>query len=213
MKLFLSLSALLVGLLRQVVDLEGLPELLHGVAFAAAAPIIAAGIGAAGSFIGSLSGRKAAQDARRRLREAEDIFNPRRILGRASIFLPHFRELIAMGIGPGFQQSISSNLARAGLTGSGLGVSLTNAATAAPGIAAFGGALDAAFKSAAGRLSAFTNTPLAPQAPSGFSSALLGGARGFFGAKQFEQQPTSNLFTDPSFISGGFNPIGRGFSE
>ncbi len=76
-----------------------------------------------------------------RIERARALATPERLTEITKELRPQFRELIASGLGPQFQQNLAGFLGRSGLAGTGVGTLLGGAAIAAPEIFAFSSAL------------------------------------------------------------------------
>ena len=91
-----------------------------------------------------------------------------------------FRELVAQGLGPQFQQNLQGNLARRGLIGTGVGTALSNVGESIPGVTAFSGAQREAGRIQEGQVGAELGFPAIAPRTDPFSEALVRGATAFF---------------------------------
>ena len=123
-----------------------------------------AGVGAAAGFVlGGLAGGKAKDDAKKEQRRREQqilqLSSPQQILQNARKFQNQFGAIAGLG-GQALQSTVATNIARRGLTGTGLGTALTGAALSAPGIFATRDSLGRAQQTANLQVAALGGTPV-----------------------------------------------------
>lgn len=146
-----------------------------------------ASFGPVGAVVGGISGfmsgrrrQKAARQERRRQARIRTIASPQHLADVMRALQPMFRELVAAGLGPQFQTAVADNLAKHGLTGTGVGEAFRSSAAAAPAIFATTGAASEAKGVVNRELEA---EGLAGSAPAPVENpligAIMGGARGF----------------------------------
>jgi hypothetical protein len=142
---------------------------------------IGAAIGALGGYLTSSSKRKAEKKYRHRVRRAQRLLKPGRIVADAQRVQPKFREMVAGGIGPGIEQRVASNLSRSGFSDTGTGEAVRALSLNLPGQIASQGALS--FTAQANQARAENMLGGAAQAPteSGWMAALAGGLQGGLG--------------------------------
>jgi len=97
---------------------------------------------------------------------------------------PVFRELVAQGLGPSFQQNLSSNLAKRGLTDTGAGTALQNVGESVPSTFALREALSEGGRIQEGQVGAELGFPSIGARTDPFSEALVRGATAFFVTNQ-----------------------------
>ena len=127
-----------------------------------------------------------------RIERARAAASPEQLIRNLQFLRPQFRELIAAGLGPQFQQGIASFLGKTGLADTGIGLTLGAAAEGAPEIFAFSSALDQAARVQTGQVSA--ELGLATSLPPGVAQnpilqALEGAARGLFSTPEKTDRP------------------------
>jgi len=177
--------------------------------------------------LGGMSSQKAAKTQAKRSREllrrgvkrARQQLTPEFLIKNAQKLNPLFRELVASGAGPQFQQNVASLLARRGLTGTGIGTALQGAALSAPGIFAAQQSIPVALQLAMARanadLGAGSALAAAPQGPtgggfaSGAAQGLFLGAQALGGLNQNQQQTNPNLVAIPGAGTGQLIPGGN----
>jgi hypothetical protein len=155
----------------------------QGSTFGPMGTAIGAGIGAISGFMSGRRRQKAARQERRRQERIRMKASPEHLADVIKSLTPMFREIVASGLGPQFQTAVADNLAKHGMTGTGVGEAFRSSAEAAPAIFATQGAMqeggqvvgrELAAEGLAGSEPAPTQNPLL--------DALMGGARGFFAA-------------------------------
>lgn len=146
-------------------------------------PVGAAVGGIIGGISGFMSGKRrkaAAREERRRQARIRMKASPEHLAQVMQSLAPMFREIVASGLGPEFQTMVADNLAKHGLTGTGVGEAFRSSASAAPAIFAT--------KSAAAEAGNVVGRELYAEGISGpapaptqnpLIDALMGGARGF----------------------------------
>lgn len=179
---------------------------------------IGAGVGAVSGYFAGRSRRKAEREQQALYHRATTNLGAKAVMRLQRKLLPQFREQIAAGIGPQFSQQVADNLARHGLTGTGIGETIRDASYAVPGIEAFNQSLDRALQikqaqSAAmlGRASAAQSrtSPVAEALGAGANAYLLSSIYGGQNRRPPAPTETPNLFPteQPSiFDLGGFYP-------
>jgi len=100
------------------------------------------------TFIGFIAGNAEGQRQEdiikaqeERIARARSLAGTENLLAIQKELRPQFRELIASGLGPQFQQNLAGFLGRSGLAGTGVGTILGGASLAAPEIFAFSSSL------------------------------------------------------------------------
>lgn len=105
------------------------------------APLVAAGVSALSSYMGSRSQAKAARTQTNRLKLRASPEHLRDVINK---LLPFYRELVASGLGPQFLQESARQISLAGLSGTGVGEALRTVAGGVPTATAVGMASGAA---------------------------------------------------------------------
>jgi len=154
---------------------------------------IGAAVGAIGGFLGSSSSRKANRRQASLQRRAQRMLRPEQILKVATKVTPKFRALVAGGVGPGIEGRVAANLARSGLTDTGVGEALRTMSFSLPGVIASRGALDFAQQAQAARANALLGAAAIPPTPSGVLAALAGGLQGGLGTFLAMQQRADSI--------------------
>jgi hypothetical protein len=151
---------------------------------------IGTGIGAvAGGIFGGLSGGKGEDEAKkakeRQRQRAVVAASPGNLIENVRRVQPAVTNMIRSGIGPQFQSGVATNIARRGLTGTGIGTAMQNAALAAPGVFATQAAIPIAQQISSNQLGAELGVPpfINPLTSTGqiFTPQTLGGLAGTVG--------------------------------
>jgi hypothetical protein len=155
----------------------------QGASFGPYGAVIGAGIGAISGFMSGRRRKKAERQERRRQERIRMKASPEHLGDVIKSLTPLFREIVASGLGPQFQTAVADNLAKHGLTGTGVGEAFRSSAAAAPAIFATQAATQEGSQVVGRELAAEGMTGPAP-APSQnpLIDALMGGARGFLAA-------------------------------
>ncbi len=111
-------------------------------------------IGVGSGISNARAQNKALEEQKRRIERARALASPEQLVANLKALRPQFRELIAAGLGPQFQQGIASFLGRTGLGDTGVGATIGASAVGAPEIFAFSAALNQARSVQAGQVSA-----------------------------------------------------------
>lgn len=106
---------------------------------------------------------------------------------------PMFREVVAAGLGPAFQESVSRTMAKRGLTGTGVGAAFSNASAAMPNIMAFQSAMGEAGRIQEGQIGAELGAPIPGPRMDPFTTALVTGARAFFGTTASSRNESNSV--------------------
>jgi hypothetical protein len=141
---------------------------------------IGAGVGAISGFMAGRRREKAAAQERARQRHIRNLATPEHLKDVMTSLQPMFREVVAAGLGPQFQESVAQSLAQHGLTGTGAGEAIRGGAVGAPAMFATEMAGQKAGEVVRGQLAAeglAGEAPMPPENP--LLSALFSGARGF----------------------------------
>lgn len=132
------------------------------------------GIRAAGAH------NKAVKATAERLGEARKAASAENFASLVARLQPLFRELVASGLGPQFQQTLATQIAKSGLTGSGVGNALKGMGSAMPGIFALQSAFGEAGRIQEGQIGVELGFPMPSPKADPFSEALVRGATAYF---------------------------------
>lgn len=151
--------------------------------------------GVLGGISGFMSGKKEARaraEEKARQERIRQIASPQHLDQLIQHFQPLFREIVASGLGPQFQTAVADNLAKHGMTGTGVGEAFRTAGKTAPAIFATKAATEEAGSTVQRQLSAegIAGPPPA-QASNPLLDAILGGARGAFSMSSGTSAPKS----------------------
>lgn len=138
-------------------------------------------------LIGAYSGIRAAGAQNKaialtqeRLGEARKAASAENFASLVARLQPLFRELVASGLGPQFQQTLATQIAKSGLTGSGVGNALKGMGSAMPGIFALQQAFGEAGRIQEGQIGVELGFPMPSPKSDPFSEALVRGASAYF---------------------------------
>lgn len=170
---------------------------------------IGAGVGFLSGIIGGLASDQARKRAETKRRRLAFLASPQHFQDVIGSLQPLFRELVAQGMGPAFQEEVARSLAQHGYTGTGTGEAMRNASFAIPGKLAFEGASQQAGNVIRNQIAAEESQPLMPPTPNPYMTALLAGARGFLSGSSFNN-PNNPANTAPigTQVSGSGDTIG-----
>lgn len=161
---------------------------------AATVAIIAGVVAAAGAVGNSMQAQAGVQAAARHAREAKQLLGAKKVMKLQKKLYPQFRESIASGLGPQFASNVATNISRRGLEGTGIGLSIKNAALAVPGVEAFRQSLAQAVDLRKGQAAIVAGQPIMT-APNpilaGLQSGLLAGGQAYLGATPPSQTPSA----------------------
>ncbi len=171
---------------------------------------IAAAVGAImGYYQQSLQNRQASAyqaDYQQLLKKATGSLSSRAISRRAGKLRPQIREAIQSAAGPAYRQTVEANLARTGLSGTGVGQVLADSALLAPEIEAVRQSFDTALALAQQKAQILSGGAAGlPPAPQGspLAAALSGGLQAGLTARSLYKKPATTA--TPGNVTGGWS--------